>query len=67
MLYSPAYLRAVVEEYLILRNGGDQIDPGLAARREQIATPSTRLASGLRERDARWKTRSLKEAEAPWN
>ena len=25
MLYSPTYLRAVVEEYLILRNGGDHM------------------------------------------
>lgn len=36
-LHSPTYLRAVVREYLHLRNGGDQIDPGLAARCDQIA------------------------------
>lgn len=121
MLYSPTYLRAVVEEYLILRNGGDQIDPGLAAYCEQIAAARPEVAEDrrsylgdpwaraqrpemlnyrpatvadyydpeylqtqvdflnrsedpfdevgiwVRERDARWKTRSLEEAEAPWN
>ena len=121
MIYSPTYLRAVISEYLLLRNGGDRVDPGLAARCEQIAAvrsevveerrsylsnPWRRAQSaemlgyrpltvadcydpeylqsrvdyftrredpfdevGIQERlvDAKWNTRTLKEADAPWN
>src|ERR1700736_1162579 len=48
MLYSPTYLKTVINEYLWLRNGGNRPDPTAAARCAQIVSPRSGIAADRR-------------------
>jgi hypothetical protein len=48
MLYSPTYLKAVISEYLWLRDGGDRPNPAVAALCEQIVASRPALAQERR-------------------